>query len=190
MNLPVGVLALQGDFANHMALLGQLGHASKEVRVAEDLSGLSGLVIPGGESTTIWKGIERERLREPLEAFRESGLPIFGTCAGLVLLGRGHLSWINAEVERNGYGTQINSFEADVPFAGLGHPPVRAVFIRAPIIRSVGPEVEVLAEVDGLAVAARQENVMAISFHPELVNEQRIHQLALTARAQAAQIVD
>ena len=175
----VGVLALQGDFASHQSLLSDAGVATRQVRCPEDLEGLSALLLPGGESTTISMGIDREGLRAPLIEFANSGKPVFGTCAGLVLMGNEHLGMIDIEVDRNAFGRQIKSFEADVTVTGIGAPPVRALFIRAPIVRSHGDGVEVLAQIDGATVAVRQGNCTAISFHPELVHDARIHMLAL-----------
>lgn len=186
MPAEVGVLALQGDFANHMASLSRIGLPAREVRRVGDLYGIGGLVIPGGESTTIQKGLEREGLIGPLHELHRQGLPVLGTCAGLVLLGRGHLGWLDVEVERNAYGPQIASFEADVSVSGLGHPPVRAAFIRAPIVRHVGEGVEVLARVGEDPVAVRQGAVVGISFHPELTGDDRLHELALSGMPAAA----
>jgi 5'-phosphate synthase pdxT subunit len=173
----VGVLALQGDFAAHRAVLERLGAQVREVRVPADLDGLDGLVIPGGESTTMTLGVEREGLAEPLRALAAAGTPVFGTCAGLIMLDRGHLGIMDVVAERNAFGRQVHSFEADLDLSGLIGPgdPVRAVFIRAPWIAEHGDEVEILAAVDGHPVAARQGSLLAISFHPELLGEDRIH---------------
>ncbi len=187
MSRPVGVLALQGDFAAHQALLEAAGHSTRQVRNPDDLDGIGGLLLPGGESTTISMGIEREGLREPIQQLAQSGVPIFGTCAGLVLMGREHLGLIEMAVDRNAFGRQIFSFEADLSMASLGDPPVRAVFIRAPIVTEVGEGVEVLAELDGAIVAVRQGPCTAISFHPELVNDARMHLLALGLGAGSAE---
>jgi pyridoxal 5'-phosphate synthase pdxT subunit len=168
----VGVLALQGGFAAHARVLRALGADVREVRVPADLDGLDGLVMPGGESTTMTLGIEREGLAEPLRAFSK---PIFGTCAGLILLDRSHLGLMDIAAERNAFGRQLHSFEADLSFPGIEGGPVRAVFIRAPWISDAGPGVEVLASVDGHAVAARQGRLLAISFHPELGEDDRLH---------------
>jgi pyridoxal 5'-phosphate synthase pdxT subunit len=175
----VGVLALQGDFEAHARVLRALGAEVREVRVPADLEGLDGLVMPGGESTTMTLGIEREGLAEPLRAF---GKPIFGTCAGLIMLDRAHLGLMDITAERNAFGRQLHSFEEDLPFPENvipPGPPVRAVFIRAPWIASHGPDVEVLAAVDGHPVAARQGNLLAISFHPELGDDDRLHRAFL-----------
>jgi pyridoxal 5'-phosphate synthase pdxT subunit len=178
----VGVLALQGDFEAHARVLRSLGAEVREVRTPADLSGppaLDGLVMPGGESTTMTLGIERERLAEPLRAFHAAGRPIFGTCAGLILLDRGHLGLMDIVAERNAFGRQLHSFEEDLDFADVPGGPVRAVFIRAPWITDHGPDVQVLAAVDGHPVAARQGSLLAISFHPELGDDDRLHRVFL-----------
>jgi 5'-phosphate synthase pdxT subunit len=171
----VGVLALQGGYAAHAKVLRSLGAEVREVRTPEDLEGLDGLVMPGGESTTMTLGVAREGLAEPLRAFHERGRPIFGTCAGLIMLDREHLGLMDIHAERNAFGRQLHSFEADLDFPGIDGGPVRAVFIRAPWIRDVGPGVEVLASVDGHPVAAREGSLLAISFHPELGDDDRVH---------------
>jgi 5'-phosphate synthase pdxT subunit len=172
----VGVLALQGDFEAHARVLRALGADVREVRVPADLEGIDGLVMPGGESTTMTLGIEREGLAAPLRAF---GKPIFGTCAGLILLDREHLGLMDMVAERNAFGRQLHSFEEDLSFPDIDGGPVRAVFIRAPWIASHGPDVEVLASVDGHPVAARQGSLLAISFHPELGDDDRLHRVFL-----------
>lgn len=172
----VGVLALQGDFGAHARVLRSLGAEVREVRVPADLDGLDGLVMPGGESTTMTLGIEREGLGDPLRAF---GKPIFGTCAGLIMLDREHLGIMDIVAERNAFGRQLHSFEEDLDFPDVDGGPVRAVFIRAPWISEHGPDVEVLAAVDGHPVAARQGNLLAISFHPELGDDDRLHRAFL-----------
>ncbi len=174
--MDVGVLAIQGDFAAHRATLESLGADTTEVRTPEQLDGLDGLVIPGGESTTIGLGVEREGLREPLVDFAESGRPVLGTCAGMIMLDREHLGVLDIECRRNAFGRQIRSFEANLQIEGK---PVRAVFIRAPWVAVCGEDVEVLAAVDGHPVAVRQGNVLAVSFHPELAGETRLHELFL-----------
>jgi len=171
----VGVLALQGDFAAHVQVLRELDAATREVRTPADLEGLDGLVIPGGESTTMMLGIERERLAEPLRALAERGTPLLGTCAGLIVLDRDHLGLMDLRAERNAFGRQVRSFEADLDVAGIDGPPVRAIFIRAPWVAEHGEEVEVLAELDGHPVAVRQGDRLAMSFHPELSGETRLH---------------
>ncbi len=175
----IGVLALQGDFEAHARLLHRLGARAREVRVPADLAGLDGLVLPGGESTTITLGIKREGLAEPLRALAAAGTPILGTCAGMIVLDRDHLGILDIVAQRNAFGRQLRSFEADLEIDGVAGPPVHAVFIRAPWVAEAGPEVEVLAEVDGHPVAVREGTVTAISFHPELSGEPRLHELAL-----------
>jgi 5'-phosphate synthase pdxT subunit len=174
----VGVLALQGGFAAHGRVLRGLGANVREVRVPDDLEGLDGLVIPGGESTTMTLGIEREALAEPLRSFKK---PIFGTCAGLIMLDREHLGLMDIEARRNAFGRQVRSFEADLEIAGLEGPALRAVFIRAPWIAEHGDGVEILAKVDGHAVAARQGSLLAVAFHPELGDDTRLHERFLAA---------
>ena len=174
----VGVLALQGGFAAHARMLRALGADVREVRVPEDLAGLDGLIIPGGESTTMTLGIEREGLAEPLRAFDR---PVFGTCAGLIMLDRSHLGMMDIEARRNAFGRQVRSFEADLTIAELDGPPLRAVFIRAPWIAAHGEDVEILASVDGHAVAARQGDVLAVAFHPELGDDTRLHERFLAS---------
>ncbi len=175
----VGVLALQGDFEAHARVLRGLGAQVREVRVPGDLDGLDGLVIPGGESTTMTLGIEREGLADPLRELVRSGTPVLGTCAGMIMLDREHLGLADYTCRRNAFGRQIRSFEADLEIPGIDGEPVRAVFIRAPWIDEHGDAVEVLAEVDGHVVAARQDNMLVISFHPEIAGETRLHELFL-----------
>jgi pyridoxal 5'-phosphate synthase pdxT subunit len=175
----VGVLALQGDFEAHGKVLRGLGAEVREVRVPADLDGLDGLVIPGGESTTMTLGIAREGLAEPLRDLVRAGTPVLGTCAGMIVLDRDHLGVADYTCRRNAFGRQIRSFEADLEIPGVQGEPVRAVFIRAPWIESHGDAVEVLAEVEGHVVAARQANMLVISFHPELAGETRLHALFL-----------
>ena len=174
----VGVLALQGDFEAHAKMLRGLGAGVREVRVPEDLEGLDGLVMPGGESTTMTLGIAREGLAEPLRDFVRSGAPVLGTCAGMIMLDRAHLGLMDTLCVRNAFGRQIRSFEADLEIPGIDGQ-VRAVFIRAPWLAEHGDAVEVLAEVDGHPVAARQDNMLVISFHPEIAGEDRVHELFL-----------
>jgi 5'-phosphate synthase pdxT subunit len=173
----VGVLALQGDFEAHARLLRELGAQPREVRTAEDLEGLDGLVIPGGESTTMSLGIEREGLAEPLRELVRSGTPTLGTCAGMIVLDRDHLGLLDVSARRNAFGRQVHSFESDLGVKGMGD--VRAVFIRAPFVEEHGEEVEVLAEVEGHPVAVRQGNVLAVAFHPELSEDGRFHRFLL-----------
>jgi 5'-phosphate synthase pdxT subunit len=181
----VGVLALQGDFAAHGRMLSEMGVEVREVRVPTDLDGIDGLVIPGGESTTMTLGVEREGLAEPLRVYAAGGNPVFGTCAGLIMLDREHLGIMDVLATRNAFGRQVHSFEEDLQIAGIDGPPVRAVFIRAPWVSEHGDDVEVLASVDGHPIAVQQGNLLAISFHPELTGERRLHErfLALVDRA-------
>lgn len=179
----IGVLALQGGFAAHARMLRGLGADAREVRVAGDLQGLDGLIIPGGESTTMTLGIEREGLAQPLRALAASGTPILGTCAGLIMLDRDHLAIMDIRARRNAFGRQVRSFEADLRFSGLDGSPLRAVFIRAPWIVEHGEDVEILASVDGHAIAARQGNLLAVAFHPELGHDTRLHEQLVTLSA-------
>jgi 5'-phosphate synthase pdxT subunit len=175
----VGVLALQGDFEAHARILTGLGATAREVRVPADLEGLDALVMPGGESTVMTLGIEREGLDEPLRELARSGTPMLGTCAGMIMLDRDHLQVLDILALRNAFGRQLRSFEADLDVSGLAGGPVHAMFIRAPWVAEVGDGVEVLADVDGHPVAVRQGNVIAVSFHPELTGEARLHELLL-----------
>jgi pyridoxal 5'-phosphate synthase pdxT subunit len=184
----VGVLALQGGFEAHAHVLARLGASVREVRVPADLEGLHGLVVPGGESTTMSLGIAREHLEEPLRELGGAGLPLLGSCAGLIMLDREHLGLMDILARRNAFGRQIHSFEADLEVRGLTGGPMPGVFIRAPWIEEHGPEVEVLAELDGHPVAARQGNRLAVAFHSELARDDRVHELFLRwARAYAAE---
>ncbi|HVL95878.1 MAG TPA: pyridoxal 5'-phosphate synthase glutaminase subunit PdxT [Solirubrobacteraceae bacterium] len=176
----VGVLALQGDFEAHARMLRDLGAEPREVRVPADLDGLDGLVIPGGESTTMTLGIAREGLAEPLRELALSGVPVLGTCAGMIMLDRDHLGVADWVCRRNAFGRQIRSFEEDLDIPGIDGP-VRAVFIRAPWVEEHGGDVEVLAAVDGHPVAVRQGSLLAIAFHPEIAGEPRVHELFLRA---------
>lgn len=173
----VGVLALQGDFAAHAAMLHGLGADVREVRVPADLDGLDGLVIPGGESTTMTLGVAREGLGDPLRAFAATGAPVLGTCAGLIMLDREHLGVMDITAQRNAFGRQVRSFEADLELAGITDDggPMRVAFIRAPWVTDHGPGVQVLAAVDGHVVAVRQGDVIAVSFHPEITGDDRVH---------------
>jgi 5'-phosphate synthase pdxT subunit len=171
----IGVLALQGDFEAHRKALERLGAEVREVRVPADLLGLDGLIIPGGESTTMTLGIEREGLADPLRDLVATGTPVLGTCAGLIMLDREHLGVMDIRAERNAFGRQVRSFETELHLDGLLEEPVRAVFIRAPWIAEAGPDVEILAEVEGHAVAARQDNLLVIAFHPEISGDDRVH---------------
>jgi 5'-phosphate synthase pdxT subunit len=177
----VGVLALQGDFDAHAKVLERLGARVREVRTVADLDRLSGLVIPGGESTSMTIGVEREGLAGPLRELITRGLPVFGSCAGLIMLDREHLGVMDILAARNAFGRQVRSFETDVELAGLAGAPVHALFIRAPVIAEHGPRVEVLARVGdaGHAVAAREDAILAVAFHTELSRDDRLHALFL-----------
>ena len=179
--MTIGVLALQGDFEAHAAVLRELGADPREVRTPADLDGLDGIVLPGGESTTVTLGLEREGLVEPLRQLVASGTPTLATCAGLIVLDRDHLGVLDLVARRNAFGRQVRSFETDLALDVLGTEPLRAVFIRAPWVEQHGPEVEVLAEVDGHPVAVRQGNVLAVAFHPELTDDARLHRWLLDA---------
>jgi pyridoxal 5'-phosphate synthase pdxT subunit len=172
----VGVLALQGGFDAHARVLQRLGAEVREVRTPSDLAGLDGLILPGGESTTMTLGIARGGLAGPLRALAATGVPMLGTCAGMIMFDREHLGLMDTLAERNAFGRQLHSFEADLAFADLGGDPVRAVFIRAPRLVEHGPEVQVLAEVGGSPVAARQGALVAVAFHPELSGDTRLHE--------------
>jgi pyridoxal 5'-phosphate synthase pdxT subunit len=173
--LRIGVLAVQGNFREHAAMLRRLGAEVVEVRVPAELDGLDGLVIPGGESTTFTRLMQLYGLDE---AVRDFDRPVFGTCAGMIVLDRNHLGLVDLEVRRNAFGRQVASFETDLELPGEAKP-LRAVFIRAPWIENVGPEVEVLAGVDGHPVLARQGRFLVAAFHPELTDDTRLHELFL-----------
>jgi 5'-phosphate synthase pdxT subunit len=181
----IGVLAVQGAFIEHARVLRSIGVEPVEVRLPEHLAGISGLILPGGESTTMRKLIDRWGLREPVMALAATGAPIFGTCAGMILLARQIVGdeeavfpLLDVTVERNAFGRQLESFEGELTVPVLGDGPVHGVFIRAPIIDRVGPDVDVLARLDdGRVVAVRQRNVVATAFHPELAGETRFHRL-------------
>jgi 5'-phosphate synthase pdxT subunit len=174
----VGILALQGGFEAHSKIVSALGAEPREVRTAHDLEGLDALILPGGESTVMTLGIEREGLAEPLRALIGAGTPTLGTCAGLIMLDRDHLGLLDVAAERNAFGRQLRSFEADLEIDGIDGP-MHAVFIRAPWVAAHGAGVEILAEVDGHPVAVRQGNIVAVAFHPELAGETRLHELLL-----------
>jgi len=196
----IGVLALQGDFAEHEAILKRLGAVVREVRLPADLEGLDGLIIPGGESTTITRLMAMYGLLEPLRAFA-SRKPMWGTCAGMIVmakqatdLDREGLEVMDISVERNAFGRQVDSFETELDFAVLAGEPVHAIFIRAPLILSTGPAVQVLAQLqDGRVVAAKEGHLMVTSFHPELTNDLRLHEyfvsLAEKAKSEGASAV-
>jgi 5'-phosphate synthase pdxT subunit len=174
----VGVLAIQGDFEAHADVLRRLGAATRQVRTPQDLEGLDGLIIPGGESTTMTLGIEREGMAGPLRDLVRSGKPTLGTCAGMIMLDRGHLGLLDVTCERNAFGRQVKSFETDLDVPALGTS-VRAVFIRAPWVADHGSGVEVLAEVEGHPVAVREGNILAVAFHPEAAGETTLHEWLL-----------
>jgi 5'-phosphate synthase pdxT subunit len=180
----IGVLAVQGNFREHAAVLRRLGATVVEVRKPEQLEGLDGLVVPGGESTTFMRLMRLYGLDEALRTF---AAPVFGTCAGMIVLDRRHLGLIDLEVDRNAYGRQVASFEADLELRGE-EVPLRGVFIRAPRVRDVGADVEVLAEHDGQPVLARQGRFLVASFHPELTEDTRVHALFLDAVREAMSV--
>ena len=183
----IGVLALQGDFIEHVSMLRKLSVEASPIRLQKQLQGLDGLVIPGGESTTIVKLMEIYNLTEAIQGLILDGLPVLGTCAGMILLSKSTtqlnletIGAINIEVKRNAFGRQINSFETDISIPALGEEPFRAIFIRAPIITRAGTEVEILARLeDGTSVAARQGKVLVCAFHPELTDDTRFHKYFL-----------
>ena len=170
--LRIGVLAVQGNFREHVAMLRGLGVEPVEVRKGAELEGLDGLVIPGGESTTFMRLMRLYGLDEALRSFEQ---PVFGTCAGMIVLDRNHLGLVDLAVRRNAFGRQLASFETDLEIVGE-ETPMRAVFIRAPWVEDVGPGVEVLAEVDGRPVLARQGRFLVAAFHPELTDDTRLHE--------------
>ena len=177
----VGVLALQGDFGEHLAVFERLGAEAFEVRNAQELEAADALVLPGGESTTMLKLLDRFELRDLLKKKIESGTPAFGTCAGAILLadrvsdGEPPLEVVPIEVERNAYGRQVDSFEAEIEFAGIEGGPIHVAFIRAPIFRAIGDDVRVLASWADRPVALRWERVLLTSFHSEITGEPRVH---------------
>jgi pyridoxal 5'-phosphate synthase pdxT subunit len=177
----IGVLALQGGFQAHERILRRLGARVREVRVPADLGSLDGLVIPGGESTTMTLGVQREGLAQPLRDLVTGGVPVLGSCAGLIMLDRDHLALMDIRAQRNAFGRQVRSFEADLDLRGSDGGPVRAIFIRAPWVVEHGDDVEVLGEIDGHPVAVRQEQMLAVSFHAELGEDERVHRMFLEA---------
>ena len=186
MNKRVGVLALQGAFREHRQVLEQLGCDVVEVRKTSDLEGIHGLIIPGGESTTIGKLLNSDGMGDAIKKLATKDIPIFGTCAGMILLSKTiidsdqyRLNLMDTTVERNAFGRQVASFETDLIVPAMGPNPLRAVFIRAPYLREVAPNVGILAEYDGKIVFARQGNLLASAFHPELTSDQRVHQYFL-----------
>jgi pyridoxal 5'-phosphate synthase pdxT subunit len=182
--LHIGVLALQGDFREHVTALSKLGADVVEVRLPEDLDGLDGLVIPGGESTTMMRLAQLYGLDDAIRAYRGA---IFGTCAGMIVLDRAHLDLADLEVERNAFGRQVRSFEADVQLAD-DEIPLRGVFIRAPRIRDAGSGIEVLGELDGEAVLVRDGRLLLASFHPELTEDLRVHELFVQMVEEASRV--
>jgi pyridoxal 5'-phosphate synthase pdxT subunit len=182
----VGILALQGDFEAHAKIVRSLGAMAREVRVPADLDGLDALIIPGGESTVMTLGIEREGLADPLRALVRAGTPVLGTCAGMIMLDREHLGLLDVTTRRNAFGRQVRSFEADIDLAGIAGGPMHAVFIRAPWVASYGPGVEVLGRVEEHPVAIRQGNMIAVSFHPELAGDGRLHEMLLAMNGAGA----
>lgn len=180
------MLALQGGFAAHLKHLGSVGSPGVEIRTARDLEGLDGVILPGGESTTIGMGLERDDLVAGVKALVGKGTPVLGTCAGMILAGSDQLDLIDIDVRRNAFGRQLASFETDLAMPGLTGPePFRAIFIRAPWIERVGGDVEVIAEVEGHPVAARSGPVTVLSFHPELSTDDRVHMWFVEACRQA-----
>jgi pyridoxal 5'-phosphate synthase pdxT subunit len=188
MSPAVGVLALQGDVAEHLRALGEAGARGVAVRRPDELNAVDGLIIPGGESTTIWKLIATFDLLEPLRKRLSSGLPVFGSCAGMIMLadrlvdrasGQETLGGLDISVRRNAFGRQVDSFESDIPLRGIAGPAFRAVFIRAPWVEEAGPGVEILGAEPrtGRIVAVRQGPALATAFHPELTPDRRIHEL-------------
>lgn len=185
--LCVGVLALQGAFREHVAAVTRLGATAREVRQLKDIDGIDALIIPGGESTTMGKLLNEWNMLEPLRQRILDGMPVYGSCAGLILLCRDiensdqpRLGVLDATVRRNAFGRQVDSFETNLSIPEIGADPLPAVFIRAPVITGVGAGVKVLAEVDGQAVAVRQNNILATSFHPELTPDTRMHSYFLS----------
>ena len=185
--LCVGVLALQGAFREHVAAVASLGATAREVRQLKDIEGIDALIIPGGESTTMGKLLNEWNMLEPLRQRILDGMPVYGSCAGLILLCREiedsdqpRLGVLDATVRRNAFGRQVDSFETDLSIPEIGADPIPAVFIRAPVITGVGAGVTVLAEVKGQAVAVRQNNILATSFHPELTPDTRMHSYFLS----------
>ena len=175
--LRIGVLAAQGDFGAHLRMLNSLGACAREVRTAQQLAELDGLVIPGGESTTIIKALERDGLEPAIREHHGSGRPILGTCAGMIVCDRNHLGLLDVTTRRNAYGRQMQSFECALTVEGLGADPLRAIFIRAPAIESYGDSVEVLSTREDHPVVVREDGVLACAFHPELTDDSRLHAL-------------
>ncbi len=183
----IGVLALQGDFIEHIAFLDKLGAKAIPIRKPDELKGLSGLILPGGESTTILNLMHSFNLLQPLKELAQAGLPVMGTCAGMVLMakkvsnsGMDTLALMDIEVKRNAFGRQLDSFETELDMPALGREPFPAVFIRAPLIEHTSPQVEILGKLNsGVVVAVRQGNLLALAFHPELSSDTRLHRYFL-----------
>ena len=192
--MKIGVLAVQGDFAEHIAVLRRLDVDCREVRLPEHLDGVSGLIIPGGESTTLSRLMSIYNLREPVRTLAESGKAVWGTCAGMIMLANEiteadpvPLQLMDIGVQRNAFGRQIDSFEQELDIAGIGPEAFHAIFIRAPVVNRVGPDVITLAALpNGRAVAVRQDNLMATAFHPELTADNRLHRYFLDMAAATA----
>jgi 5'-phosphate synthase pdxT subunit len=181
--LEIGVLAVQGDFAEHISVLKKLGVAAREVRLPDQMKGLDGLVIPGGESTTLSRLMSLYKLREPVEQMAREGRAVWGTCAGMIMLAQEiteqdpvPLRLMDIGVRRNAFGRQVDSFEQSLAIEALGPEPFHCIFIRAPVVARVGKDVEVLSSLeDGRAIAVQQRNLLATAFHPELTNDLRFH---------------
>jgi 5'-phosphate synthase pdxT subunit len=186
--LRIGVLAVQGDFEAHALMLRSLGADAGEVRAPEQLEGLDGLVIPGGESTTISKGMARDGLDEAIAAHHGRGGPILGSCAGMIVCDRDHLGLGDYRCRRNAFGRQLASFEKDLQVKGVGPDPLRAVFIRAPWVEEAGPGVDVLAAIDGHAVAVREDALLAVAFHAELTDDSRLHALFMAICSERSEV--
>jgi pyridoxal 5'-phosphate synthase pdxT subunit len=190
----IGVLALQGAFAEHVNVLRSIGVDAVEVRLPDQVADLDGLILPGGESTTMRRLVDRWGLRQPILDLAGRGVPLFGTCAGMIILAKDIadgdepvLPLLDVTVQRNAFGRQLESFEAELAVPLLGDQPVHGVFIRAPVIERVGPDVDVMAKLDdGRIVAVRERNVIATAFHPELAGETRFHRLLATMAAEHA----
>ena len=194
--MKIAILALQGAFAEHEQMFRKLGAETTLIRNLDDFNsnvkkypssvgGWSGVVIPGGESTTMMRIMKDERLFDPLRQAILGGMPVFGTCAGLIMLDNAHLDVMDIKAKRNAYGRQLGSFNTQADFKGIGEVPM--TFIRAPYIEEAGPEVEILANVDGKAVAARQKNMLVTAFHPELTDDTHIHQMFIDMVAKGRQ---
>lgn len=184
----IGVMAVQGDFSEHLATLKTLNVQTQEVRLPKDLEGVDGLIIPGGESTTLRKLFDIYKLTDPIKRYAQSGNPIWGTCAGMIMMAQTltddrpePLNLMNVTVKRNAYGRQLNSFEADIPVSVIKGNPIHAIFIRAPSFTYIGENVEVIGKLnDGTPVAVKQDNMLATAFHPELTNDARFHKFFIS----------